>query len=199
MRESLYTRVIIWVNTTLNHFDTRAILPEVESSCMVERPKWNLKQTYHQTPNTLVVSKYVKFLIYRLPNGIKRRWWYKTNTGTNKECYVVHSRVSKLHSSRYEYLNNTILTAKHLFSNFDGIKEIIVYSLSLDTRWYETFIKLFPSTLVWMWRSVTFEDNKLSLSTKTSPYCCLINVYFTLYILHENIAYERPKSGFTSV
>ena len=73
VRESLYTRVIIWVNTTLNHFDTRAILPEVESSCMVERPKWNLKQTYHQTPNTLVVSKYVKFLIYRLPNGIKRR------------------------------------------------------------------------------------------------------------------------------
>ena len=137
-----------------------------------------------------MVSKYVKFLIYRLPNGIKRRWWYKTNTGTNKECYVVHSRVSKLHSSRYEYLNNTILTAKHLFSNFDGIKEIIVYSLSLDTRWYETFIKLFPSTLVWMWRSVTFEDNKLSLSTKTSPYCCLINVYFTLYILHEHSVWE---------
>ena len=31
-RESLYTQVIIWVNTSLNHFNTRTILPRYEGS-----------------------------------------------------------------------------------------------------------------------------------------------------------------------
>ena len=38
MRESLYTRVINWVNTILNHVDTMAISPRYEVSCMVYRP-----------------------------------------------------------------------------------------------------------------------------------------------------------------
>ena len=38
MRESLYTQVIIWVNTILNHIDTMAISPRYEVSCMVYRP-----------------------------------------------------------------------------------------------------------------------------------------------------------------
>ena len=34
-RESLYIQVIIWVNTILNHIDTKAILPSYEGLCMV--------------------------------------------------------------------------------------------------------------------------------------------------------------------
>ena len=40
VRESLYSQVIIWVNTILNHIDIRAILPRYGSSCMVYRPEW---------------------------------------------------------------------------------------------------------------------------------------------------------------
>jgi len=39
-RESLYTRVIIWVDTILYHMDTRAILPRYEGSCVVYRLEW---------------------------------------------------------------------------------------------------------------------------------------------------------------
>ena len=39
VRESLYTQVIIWVNTSLNHIDTREILPGYQASCMVYRPE----------------------------------------------------------------------------------------------------------------------------------------------------------------
>ena len=35
MKASLYTQVIIWVDTILNHIDTRAILPRDEGSCIV--------------------------------------------------------------------------------------------------------------------------------------------------------------------
>ena len=38
--ESLYTLVIIWVITILNHIDTRTILPRYEESYMIYRPKW---------------------------------------------------------------------------------------------------------------------------------------------------------------
>ena len=40
VRDSLYTRVIICVNTIVNHIDTRVVLPRYESSCMVYRPEW---------------------------------------------------------------------------------------------------------------------------------------------------------------
>ena len=35
MRESLYSQIIIWVNTILNHIDTSIILPKYEGPCMV--------------------------------------------------------------------------------------------------------------------------------------------------------------------
>ena len=37
--ESLYTQVIIWVNSILNHIDSKAVLPRYEGSCMMYRPK----------------------------------------------------------------------------------------------------------------------------------------------------------------
>ena len=40
VRESLYTQVIIWINTTLNHIDARGILPRYEGSCMLYRPEY---------------------------------------------------------------------------------------------------------------------------------------------------------------
>ena len=40
MRESLYTQVIVWVNTILNDDDTRAILPRYKGTCMVYEPEW---------------------------------------------------------------------------------------------------------------------------------------------------------------
>ena len=48
--ESFYTQVIVWVNTILNHIDTRTILTKYEGSCMVYRPKWYRIQKYHQIP-----------------------------------------------------------------------------------------------------------------------------------------------------
>ena len=50
VRESLNIRVIIWVNTILNHIDTRVILPRYESSCMVYKSKWYWKQNCRQIP-----------------------------------------------------------------------------------------------------------------------------------------------------
>jgi hypothetical protein len=46
VREALYTQVIIWGNSILNHIGTRAILPGYEGSCMVSRLEW------HQNKNT---------------------------------------------------------------------------------------------------------------------------------------------------
>jgi hypothetical protein len=40
MRESLCTQVSVWVNTILNHIDTRKIFPWYEGSCTVYRPEW---------------------------------------------------------------------------------------------------------------------------------------------------------------
>ena len=40
VRESLYTQVIVWVNTILNDDDTRAILPRYKGTCMVYEPEW---------------------------------------------------------------------------------------------------------------------------------------------------------------
>jgi hypothetical protein len=40
VRESLYTRVIIWVNSILTHIDTGAILLKYEGPCMVYRSEW---------------------------------------------------------------------------------------------------------------------------------------------------------------
>ena len=35
MKESLYSQIIVWVNTILNHIDTSTILPRYEGPCMV--------------------------------------------------------------------------------------------------------------------------------------------------------------------
>ena len=42
VRESLYIiRVIIWINTTPNHFHTRSVWSRHEGFGMVYRPKWH--------------------------------------------------------------------------------------------------------------------------------------------------------------
>ena len=61
MRESLYTRIIIWVNTLLKHIDTRMIIPRYESSCMVYRPKQYQKQNYCQI--SLLIERYEILII----------------------------------------------------------------------------------------------------------------------------------------
>ena len=50
VREFLHTRVIIWVNTILNHIDIRVILPKYEDPCMVYVREWYQKQKYRPTP-----------------------------------------------------------------------------------------------------------------------------------------------------
>ena len=40
VRDSLYTMVIIWVDTSLNHIDTRMNLLGLEVSSMAYRPEW---------------------------------------------------------------------------------------------------------------------------------------------------------------
>lgn len=43
MRESLYTRINVWVINILNHTNTRIILPRYEGSYMVYKLKWDNK------------------------------------------------------------------------------------------------------------------------------------------------------------
>ena len=71
VRKSLYTRVIIWVNTIPNHIDTRVILPRYESSCMGYRPEW-----YWKPNDSQILISYCDQTTwnphYRYPNGIKK-------------------------------------------------------------------------------------------------------------------------------
>ena len=55
-REYLYARVIIWVDTILDHIDIEAILLKYESSCMVCRPKWYRKKKIPSNTHTLLES-----------------------------------------------------------------------------------------------------------------------------------------------
>ena len=60
VRESLSIRIIIWVDTILNHIDTRMILPRYEDSCMVYRPGYLNGIKQQKGPmhaHTLTVSK----------------------------------------------------------------------------------------------------------------------------------------------
>ena len=72
VRESLYTRVINWVDTILYHIDTRMISPRYEGSCMVHWPKWYQKQKHSHAPNHIDIKK-MQDPHYRYPNGIKKR------------------------------------------------------------------------------------------------------------------------------
>ena len=53
VRQSLYTRVIICINTILNHIDIRVILPRYDGSCMVYRPE--LKTNMSSNTHTLLI------------------------------------------------------------------------------------------------------------------------------------------------
>ena len=41
VREYMYTQIIIWVGTILNHTDARVIFPIYEGSFLVYKPEWN--------------------------------------------------------------------------------------------------------------------------------------------------------------
>ena len=56
VRESLYIRIIILVNTILAMNDTKVILPRSESSCMVYRPRTALKTKVPSNTHILLVS-----------------------------------------------------------------------------------------------------------------------------------------------
>ena len=71
VRGSLYTQVIIWMNTILNHIDTRANLPKYEGSCMVYRSKWYRKQKYRQIPPPISIETMWEPHC-RYSNGIKK-------------------------------------------------------------------------------------------------------------------------------
>jgi hypothetical protein len=43
VRESLYTQVMLWVNTILDHVGTIVVLPRHGSSCIAYRPEWYWK------------------------------------------------------------------------------------------------------------------------------------------------------------
>ena len=74
LREPFYTQAIIWVNTILNHIDTRAILPRNESFCMVYRPKCHKKQMILLNNHTLLVSKICEIhIIETSPSGLKNK------------------------------------------------------------------------------------------------------------------------------
>ena len=66
----------------------------------------------------------------------------------------------------------------HLYAS-----SMFVIAVSLNTRWQEMFIKLFPSYFVWVSTRITLQDNKLSLSTKKSHH----NLYPHCTFFKENI------------
>ena len=55
--ESLYTYVVLKVNTILNCLNTGAILPSCEGSCMVYRPEWFSKIQILSNICSLVILK----------------------------------------------------------------------------------------------------------------------------------------------
>ena len=59
VRESLYTWEIIWVNTFLNHIDTRGDSPQSEGQTLI--PTWYEKKKKKWNPH------------YRYPNGTKKK------------------------------------------------------------------------------------------------------------------------------
>ena len=63
MGEYLYIRVIIWVNTILNHIDTRVILPRYENFGVICKPKSYQKQNYRHIPIPIPVKKYEILII----------------------------------------------------------------------------------------------------------------------------------------
>jgi len=48
--EYLYSLVVIWVNTILNHIDARSVLLRYEGFCMVYRREWYQEKNYRQIP-----------------------------------------------------------------------------------------------------------------------------------------------------
>ena len=96
IRDSLYARVITWVNTILNHIDARVVLSGYEDSFMVYRPEWYQKTKMPWNTHTLLVwetkitDKHPSYCYqnmcnphYRNPNGLEKRG-YSTNTGLDK-------------------------------------------------------------------------------------------------------------------
>jgi hypothetical protein len=66
-RESLFTRVMNWVTTILNHIDTWMVLPRCEGVCMVHRPKVYRKQKYRQYRYPYGVWKKIKIQHWSIP------------------------------------------------------------------------------------------------------------------------------------
>lgn len=74
MSKYVGTWVVIWVDTTLYHIDTEAMLPRSKSSCMVYKPKQYLKQKIWQIPYHIGIRQKVNIRVE--PNII----WYQFNT-----------------------------------------------------------------------------------------------------------------------
>ena len=58
VRESLYTRVIIWVNIVLNHIETIVILPRHKDSCMVYIPLNVIRKNPIKNPCLIGIKKH---------------------------------------------------------------------------------------------------------------------------------------------
>lgn len=81
--QSLYVRLIIWVNTKLNRIDTRVILPRYESS------SWYIEQNDMENKNTHQIHvpywyQKTRNPHYRYLNGVNNGW-YQANTGMHRQ------------------------------------------------------------------------------------------------------------------
>ena len=56
VRESLFTQVIAWINTILNHINTSTILPRHEGLCMVYIPRRYRKQNIIKYVYSIVIK-----------------------------------------------------------------------------------------------------------------------------------------------
>lgn len=63
VKESLYARVIVWVNIVVNHNDTRTLLPTYQNLAWCIGPNGMRKKISANAPNTVMISRKCKVII----------------------------------------------------------------------------------------------------------------------------------------
>ena len=56
MKESLYTQLITWVNTILNHIGNCVVLPGYQGHCKAYGPQWYANQNILEYPYPTIIK-----------------------------------------------------------------------------------------------------------------------------------------------
>ena len=135
--ESLYTRVMIWINTKLNPFDTRASLPMYEGLCMVCRPKWYRKRKDHQIPIPYCIGKYeiaqhydvlrTLYNSYRNILASERLWCY-----LNMELFFVFTQMTTSTTNHHSVKSIELFVMWEMYLRYAGVIRFIFHFLQFS-------------------------------------------------------------------